>query len=1646
MQHLENTMNTFNPTAAMIFKKIKIILVLMLLTGLGLPIAASATFNTGVNTECVDEYEYECSDDERSILVEDNLFFAPPTNDNSANATTITHTSNWCSGLAAYTTVEATGDGAKPTNWAGGPYSNVWFKFQATTTSVAIDVKVGGTEGSLRYASLALHSSTFSVLRSATDGGATADIGMSYEGLTIGSWYYINVDNNSNAGTRGTFTLCVSNAASSDYPSGAVELTNLSNWCSGLGAYTTMIGTPNGTKPSRWVDGPNNNVWFKFQATTIGIAIDLKTGGTEGSLTYPRLALHDNALAELRSATDGGATTDLGMSYEGLTIGSWYYISVDNSSNQAHRGTFTLCINNAATFDYPSGAIVLTDLNNWCSGLAAYTTMIGTPDGTKPSRWTNGPNNNVWFKFQATTNAVSVDLKTGGSEGSLLYPRLALHDNALAELRSTTDGGATTDLGISYEGLTVGSWYYINVDNSSNQDFRGTFTLCLNSVATHDYPSQAIVLTDLNNWCSGLGAYSTIIGTPNGSRPTQWLDGPNNNVWFKFQATTSGVSVDLKIGGSEGTLQYPRLALHDNVFAELKSLNDLGQSTDLGLSYDGLTVGAWYYINVDNGANQAHRGTFTLCVNAAASQDYASGAVILTDINNWCSGLGAYTTLLGTPDGTRPTQWSEGPNYNVWFKFQATTTSVAVGLKTGGTEGTLQFPKVALHNGSLGELRSASYKDTYTDIGISYEGLTIGDWYYINVDNANGGSRRGTFTLCVDNKATQDYPSGAVVLTNLNNWCSGLGAYTTIIGTPDGAKPLNWGGGVYYNVWFKFQATSNAIALDVKTGGTEGTLEYAKLALHNSSLADLQSINFNAQFSDRSITYTNLVVGDWYYVNVDNASGAGRRGTFTLCANAYETIPNVPTSFSIAAALSNSITLNWLDNSAIETGYQIERSLSANTGFTVVGTTSANAVSYTDTGLNSLTTYYYRIRTISGSGNSAYTSESSATTQGAGVDIVWNNFVNTSATGNTLTKTSSSVGWIAGATSSSTLAAGQDGWVEFNANPGQNFIVGFAETNPDASFESINYGMNNNASAIMVYESGVWKNSPGAYQGTDKLKVERIGSTIYYKKNDITFYTSLIPSTTSLLVDVSIQSASASISGTMIYPAPSSTPPPNPPSGLTALETSSTSIDLSWIDESSDETGFRIERSLTTETGFTLITTTAANVITYSDAGLTAGTTYYYRIKAINGGVSSAYSFETTATTPSIPAPPTGLTVTAASASSVSVSWTDSSTDETGFQIERSLTSGSNYVLITTTAADAIAFTDSNLTEGTAYFYRVRAINLAGNSAYTSESTVTTLTPAPPFGLLATATSATSINLSWSDGSNVETGFQIERSFISGSGFSSVATAVTDATAHLDDNLAPNTTYFYRIRAIASSGSSPYTLEASATTPQSIPTGINNLVAAVASPTSVDLTWTDNSSNELEFEIERSLSSGVGFTLVTTVPANSTSFTDTNLTSGNTYYYQVRAVNGGGASAYSPEVNANLPLAGANPACANVFCDNEGGVGIGTSYVPAGYKLAVNGKIMAEGVKILLQSDWPDYVFGLDYKLKDIPTLKNYITENGHLPNVPSAKEIEKEGVDLGEINVVLLEKIEELSLYLIKMEERIKALEGENKRLKEKN
>jgi hypothetical protein len=185
------------------------------------------------------------------------------------------------------------------------------------------------------------------------------------------------------------------------------------------------------------------------------------------------------------------------------------------------------------------------------------------------------------------------------------------------------------------------------------------------------------------------------------------------------------------------------------------------------------------------------------------------------------------------------------------------------------------------------------------------------------------------------------------------------------------------------------------------------------------------------------------------------------------------------------------------------------------------------------------------------------------------------------------------------------------------------------------------------------------------------------------------------------------------------------------------------------------------------------------------------------------------------------PIAPSGLTAQATGVNSVHLAWTDNSTDETSFEIQRRVALGP-FGTLSNAAADAKAFDDVAASPKTTFTYRVRTVNDEGFSPWSNEASATTAyNPAPPTGFVATAVSTTGIDLAWTDASDNETGFEVSRA--TGTGPTAIlATVPQGTTAHQDRGLLPDQEYTYRLRAIGAYGTSAYASDASALTPPSI--------------------------------------------------------------------------------------------------------------------------------------------------------------------------------------------------------------------------------
>jgi hypothetical protein len=173
---------------------------------------------------------------------------------------------------------------------------------------------------------------------------------------------------------------------------------------------------------------------------------------------------------------------------------------------------------------------------------------------------------------------------------------------------------------------------------------------------------------------------------------------------------------------------------------------------------------------------------------------------------------------------------------------------------------------------------------------------------------------------------------------------------------------------------------------------------------------------------------------------------------------------------------------------------------------------------------------------------------------------------------------------------------------------------------------------------------------------------------------------------------------------------------------------SGTRVDLNWTDMATNETGFRVERANNSDftDGLTSFNITTANINVYSDVTIPSNGIYYYRVFATNEVGDSTESNTATADV-NAPTAPGNLSAEAISAGRVDLSWTDNSTNETGFTIERALNDTFTSGLTSfNAAANATSYSDTSVAGDTTYFYRVMAVNPAGNSLPSNTASATT--------------------------------------------------------------------------------------------------------------------------------------------------------------------------------------------------------------------------------------------------------------------------------------------------------------------------------
>ncbi|MEZ0539953.1 fibronectin type III domain-containing protein [Fibrella arboris] len=680
------------------------------------------------------------------------------------------------------------------------------------------------------------------------------------------------------------------------------------------------------------------------------------------------------------------------------------------------------------------------------------------------------------------------------------------------------------------------------------------------------------------------------------------------------------------------------------------------------------------------------------------------------------------------------------------------------------------------------------------------------------------------------------------------------------------------------------------------------------------------------------------------------------------------TLPSPPTELALQVVGDKQITLRWKDNSDNETNFAIERSTDGKRTWQRHKEVDRNTTSYDDGGLNANTEYCYRVFAYNTAGNSRTTDELCNSTQAppvvkpsaparlsasaissSQIRLEWANTAG-NATGIQVERSETGSG---GSYSKvKDLGPTETNWTDGGLSPAKAYCYRIRAVNgnetsdftepkcattqappvtvPAPPTELVVQAVNEKQLALR------WKDNSDNETG---FAIERStdGKRTWQRLTDVgpnsgTFDDGNLAASATYCYRVLAFNLAGSSRPTDEVCATTQAPPvtaPARPTDLKATATSSTDIALTWTDNSPNETRFELQRSLTGNDPWeTVDANLPPDTKQKTDGGRVPSTRYYYRVRAVvvaptGASLYSDWSDVANDITQALPltAPdvPRGLNAVAVSSTEIRLTWTDGSANESGFEVEQSDSQTGTFVKVWTTGPNASEYTVGGLQASRTYCFQVRAVNAAGRSAVAGPACATTqappLTPpTAPLAFNASAASTSQINLSWTDNSNNETGFDLQWSTASAGPWTSLPTQASNVTTFAHTGLSPNTRYYYQLRATNTVGSSVWVTANAITPALPVPSTTADLKAEVADYDQIKLTWGAITNTPAGIVVERSTSPTGSFIQVGPVlPGTATTFTDTGLPELTTFYYRIRSTNANGQSGNSNIASAKTP-------------------------------------------------------------------------------------------------------------------------------------
>jgi hypothetical protein len=591
-----------------------------------------------------------------------------------------------------------------------------------------------------------------------------------------------------------------------------------------------------------------------------------------------------------------------------------------------------------------------------------------------------------------------------------------------------------------------------------------------------------------------------------------------------------------------------------------------------------------------------------------------------------------------------------------------------------------------------------------------YYGTPLIAGFPIQAEDFNhGGNGVGYFTTSSSNGPGRYRPNEAIGIESTSDTGGGYDVTQTVAGEwLDYAINLTATGS--YNMLFRIasaQSTGGKFHANIDGQNVTGTITVP---------------NTGGKQTWQTVTINNVSLSAGQHVLrlVMDSTGSGgyvaNFNWFELIGTSTSSVPTAPSNLTATAVSTSQINLSWANTAGTsETGFEIDRSPDGS-NFSFLANVGASATTYSNTGLNPGTIYYYRVEALNSAGASPSSNIASATTQ-----PVATNTVNLSS----LTWVSATVGW---------------GTIQKNLS-----IKGNPITLRGTVYST---GIGTHAVSQIVYNLGSQYSNFISDVGVDD-ETSGQGNVDFQVIGDgkVLFDSGVLTGTSTVVhINVSVGSvqqltliANNGVSGSIDYDHAdwagaqlvlAGNTAPAAPSGVVATPVSSSQINLTWTNNSANQTSIEIDRSLDGINFTPFVTNLSGSATSYSDTGLTASTTYYYRVIAKNSvGSSPASTIASALTMPAATAPaaPSNVVATPVSSSQINLTWTNNSTNQTSIEVDRS-PDGVNFTpLVTTLSGSATSYSDTGLTASTMYYYRVIAKNSVGSSPASTVASALTM-------------------------------------------------------------------------------------------------------------------------------------------------------------------------------------------------------------------------------------------------------------------------------------------------------------------------------